>query len=307
MKRAILFQILLFILPATLALADSPIQFQLSNTIGMPAFDMIGLSTDGTNLLVLNNSTPDMVDEVTTSGSLIRSFNTPSNFNMGIAYNGTSVIFANGTNISGYFLRTMNPTTGATSGPLSSELGTFTSSLLFNGTELFMGAEAQGTSGTLSIPLTEFNPSTFAITGTTTLTVNTGSTITATTVLSLGYYQGDYFVGLQGIPELYQFDSNGNVIAETSIPADNDGIAFINNNLYVAVRGAKTIYEYEQVPEPSTWIMIAAGSISLLMFRSRKSLISFHLRAAVYFTSRSSTSKMSTEFGGMAPWTPFSP
>lgn len=222
-------------------------EYRLAETIDMSGYDMLNIGSDGTNLLILDNDSPDRVKVVDTSGILISSFNTPSNFNSGVTFNGSKIIFANGTSASSKYLREMDPVSGSTSGYLGPNLGSVMG-LGFDGANILVSYYANGSNGILTSDITLIDAVTYTNVGTLSVTVNTGTGISATPTYGVAWHSDNLFIALQGVDKVYQFDSMLNLIEEIPILTEwPRGIAFIDDDLFVADRGAQKIYRYEPV------------------------------------------------------------
>ncbi len=224
------------------ALATS---YRLVETIDMTGYDILNIGTDGSNLLILNNGSPDSVKIVDLSGSLVNSFNTPSKFNSGITLNGSMIVFANGSDASNKYLREMDPSNGTFSGPLSPNMGSVMG-LGYDGTHILVSYYANGSNGILTTIITKVHAINYTIDGTISVTVDTGTSISATPTYGVAWHNDNLFISFQAVDKVYQFDANLNLIEEIPIITEwPRGITFIKEDLFVADRGAQKIYRYE--------------------------------------------------------------
>ncbi len=247
MKRAFLIVAILVFSPLIYdsdALATS---YTLKETIDMTGYDILNIGSDGTNLLVLNNASPDTIEIVDLTGTNLNGFNTPSNFNSGVTFNGSMIVFANGTSASHKYLREMNPSNGSTSGYLSSDLGSVMG-LGFDGSNILVSYYASGANGVLTSVITQIDAITYQVAGTLSVTVDTGTNISATPTYGVAWHNDNLFVAFQAVDKVYQFDSDLDLIEEIPIITEwPRGITFIGDDLFVADRGAQKIYRYEPV------------------------------------------------------------
>jgi hypothetical protein len=235
--------------------------YTLVETIPLSGVDILNLSTDGTNLLILNNG--DVTDSVavfTTTGSFLSEFPAESRFCSGITSDGTSYIFTRGAE--GFFR--MDPASGQVTGPFGqpgSALG-----LSFDGTHILTSEYATGDNGILIERIYLFDPLDFNNVGSFTLTADTGASFDATPVYGVARHDGEILLNYQGLNRLLRFNAGGNVVGTINVTDGVVGISFVGQNLFVADRGTQAVYRYVVVPEPTSFLI---STLSLLVFALR--------------------------------------
>jgi hypothetical protein len=224
-----------------------------SKTISLPGSDILNIGSDGTNLLVLNNGYPtDTLRVYSPSGTLLNEFPTGSLFTTGIAWDGTSYIFAAGQEAAYLHFYKM-----ATNGAITSAPGPFYGpfcGLGFDGTNILM----TGGAGDSITTIQELSPTTYNVVGSITVDAGLGPGANST-VYGVATHSGGLFVSYDSIYKAFVFDSGGNVVQQISDSYVDRGLAFVGNNLYLGDRNNDQVYVYVPLPEPSALVMLLLG------------------------------------------------
>jgi hypothetical protein len=241
--------------------------WSLVSTIDMTGYDILNIASDQSHLFILNNNVsngPDAIKVVDLQGNFLRSFDTPSAFSIGITYDGTKIVFGSGPDADHTYLRTMDALTGATSVPLSSNLRHL-NGLGCDSTNLLASYAASGSWGVLTSAIDVLDSSTYNLIRTLSVTYDTGTTIGWTPSYGVARHDGDLFLAISGVNEIYRFDHD--LILSERIPVLShwsNGLTFVGNDLFVAERGAHKIYRYSPLPEPSTLALTNLAVVGLL-------------------------------------------
>ena len=70
--------------------------YQYSETIYVNGYDIIGMASDGSSLIMFYNDSPDKIGIFDLTGQLINSFDAIGAFSSGIAFNGSEIVFSGG-------------------------------------------------------------------------------------------------------------------------------------------------------------------------------------------------------------------
>jgi len=245
--------------------------FTLTNTISLPGVDIKNIASDGTHLLVLGNVYQnDPIGIYTTSGQLLQTYQTGLALGA-LAWTGSNVVALEAGANPDLVYRISLPT-GPSSGPFGVGPFFYPSGLGFDGSDLLFADNAQGTAGVLTITLHQVNPVNFATVGTQSFVIDTGTNISGTPLYDFAEHNGNLFLGLQGVNNVYEF-SNGSLVQSILIPTSFGprGIAFVGNDLFVADRSSANIYELSPTvgaPEPGTYGLALLGGFALAALRS---------------------------------------
>ena len=244
--------------------------FVLTNTISLPTVDIKNIASNGVNLLVLGNVfLNDPILTYSPSGQLLSTYQTGLGLGA-IAWTGSeATVLPGASDDVAYQIQLPN---GPNSGPIGIGPFSFPNGLGFDGTNLLVADTATGLAGVLTITLHELNPVTDATVGNESLVINTGTGITGTPVYDFAVHNGDLFIGVQGVNDVYEFSTGGSLLQTIPIPTTFGprGIAFVGNNMFVADRSTSTIYELSDAPEPSALWLVASGILVLAAMRSAK-------------------------------------
>jgi hypothetical protein len=266
------------------------IAYELKQTIPL-GIDPLSLGTDGTNLLVIKPvplSGPDSSNLLVynTSGTLLNEFPTgPVPPFLGraksVTADGTSYIIDRGTTESNrQFLRMAAD--GTITGPFGPIAGS-PESLGFDGTRIMVSYQAvrpaPSPAFVLETTIYLYDPVTYALAGTRTVTVNTagntGINIGSTPVRGVAMHNGDLFVLYEGINSIYRFDPAGNAVQWIGVPGSTSGISFVGDDLFVSSRSPLAIYRYGEIPEPATILLalLATGGMFLIANRAGRGFL----------------------------------
>lgn len=225
-------------------------EWQLVEKIQLSNVDILDITSDGTNFIVLSNG--DMTDSVSvhsTSGEFIKFFYTWTRYTSGIAWNGRKAVFSSGSSSDSKQLYEMELRMGGISGPYTEPLGTVLG-LGCDGIKIFV-TEGGGdwyfldafTYSYLGTPQ-YFNPEAGSFVP---LSWWTGPT-----------YGPDFYDGNLYIASTYedikayslQSFNQAELVDEIQIDVDwPQGITFMGDDLYIAERHSSLVYHYEFQPK----------------------------------------------------------
>lgn len=220
------------------------------------------LASDGFNLILLYSDWPtDTVGMMDLKGNIIRTFDTPSPFNCGIAFDGKNILFTGGQNRYSGFLYAMSPSDGSISGPLTQIVwpGHEESQpyLAFDGGNILASGPAAGIVGGITIPITRLNALDYGQSESVSVTIDAGPPYNGSSVSRsiITWSNGSLYaaLGIAGLGKIYRFDSNLNFIGEISISkiGESHGIGavtFLRDSLFVLNRSTGEVYQYIAVP-----------------------------------------------------------
>jgi hypothetical protein len=265
-KAAIFAAVILLMLPAVSVAS----LFTLTNTISLAGVDIANIASDGTHLLVLGNvHQNDPIGIYTPSGQLLQTYQTGLGLSA-LAWTGSNLVALQG--VSNDLVYRISLPSGPNSGPFG--VGPFVApnGLGFDGSDLLFADTAFGTAGVLTVTLHEVDPANFATLGSQSVVINTGTTITGTPVYDVAVHNGDLFLGLGGVNNVYEF-SSGNLVQTIPVPTSSGpgGIAFVGNDMFVADRPNSNIYELSPaIPEPGTYGLALLGGLAFVVLHAIK-------------------------------------
>ncbi len=225
--------------------------WQLMETIPLNGVDILEIGSDGTNIIVLSNTSGgDRVWVFDPAGNpIVTNLQTGSAFTSGITWNGSSAVFARGSTAGSKRLYEMDLEAGSVTGPFTPVLSPTPMGLGFNGSQIAVAPYANGSGGVLTCEIRLFNAVTYADEGMLSVTFDTGTGISGTPTYGVAWHNGDLFLSLQAVDRVFRFDANLDLIEEIPIATEwPRGIAFVGGDLYVADRGAGVLYHYVNCP-----------------------------------------------------------
>jgi hypothetical protein len=266
----------LLMLVCKMALAG-PVSYSLINTIQLPSVDIKSFSTTDSTLIVGGDEyLNDPVYVLSSSGQLITSYNT-GQVVFSSAWDGSTLGLWDG-----YYLHT-NYGLGIIGSYVYPDY--FTTVGFHDGAWTASGV-ASGNSGTLTVVLNKFDNNTFASIGTESYAIQTSTAITSTPVYGIADHNGDLFLGLQGLNQLYEF-SGSTLVQTIPIPTSFGprGIGFIGADLFVADPSNSSVYELAptSTPEPSTGAYL--GFVTTFLFLAKGRHLSGALRRRIHHVS----------------------
>jgi hypothetical protein len=266
-KAAIFAAVILLMLPAVSVAS----LFTLTNTISLPGVDIKNIASDGTHLLVLGNvHQNDPIGIYTISGQLLQTYQTGLGLGA-LAWTGSNLVALQG--VSNDLVYRISLPSGPNSGPFG--VGPFVApnGLGFDGSALLFADTALGTAGVLTVTIHEVDPANFATLGSQSVVINTGTTITGTPVDDVAVHNGDLFLGLEGVNNVYEF-SGGTLVQTIAIPTSFGprGIAFVGNDMFVVDReNNSNILELSPAtPEPGTYGLAVLGGLAFAILHAIK-------------------------------------
>ncbi|HVM59839.1 MAG TPA: PEP-CTERM sorting domain-containing protein [Verrucomicrobiae bacterium] len=257
--------------------------FSFAETIDMSGLDMMGMTTDETNLFVLNNvlGQPDQLLVCGTDGVVRKSFSSPSMITTGLAFsNGRLVLAAGQSGNDGLY--GLDVASGSLQGPFSTPVSSPFGGVLSMGKtddRVLVLATPNGFDGGQDKVLfvwSTYDPASLQSNGTFRLTL---PTINGDVGIpeSVEMYNGKLYVAMDFAgdesDQLYQVDTNGNVLDDLALPQSGDvsGFAFVGSSLFVAERSTESILRYDAIPEPASWSLVMLGAAIAFGLRRRSS------------------------------------
>jgi WD40 repeat protein len=256
----------LILIWSSIASADNYLGWHLVDTIALNGenMDILNITTDGQNLIVLSNGQNGNNDEIVQfnlSGERIgNTYSTETGYTSAITWNGQKLVIAKGSAANTNKLYEMDLRTGQISDAFTGSLG-FVTGLGFNGNDILVngsgGCSFYNSSYSYNGTPLYYNAQAGQYVG---LTWNVGP------AYDMDYHNGDLYIhsAIYGFQVFHLTDnSHAELLGamNTYIPNPR-GIAFIGNDMYIGDRGKNVIYHYE-VPEPATILLFTLGGMIL--------------------------------------------
>lgn len=257
--------VLTFFVNSSIARGDLVLQ----KTFTIPNIDLVYLSSHQSNLMALHNGGTTAVDEIRiydTDTNLLSSFSTRSRYINAVTSIGNKYVFTGRTSMSSSDYLFEMDFSGYINGPVSQIsrkrcLGFDGTNLLTNYGSFWPGEPAPV--GVLSSTVSVVNVQDYTVVDSIDFDIDTGTSVTGTSLHGIEKYNETWFVIIFGINKLFQLDNSWNVIDTTQLSEGTwpNGMTIIGDDLFVAERNG-TVYQYA-VPEPTTILLLGFGSLIL--------------------------------------------
>lgn len=244
--RALIIGIL--VLPAN-GIASS---FQYVNTI-LPGIPRGDFGSYGDNIIFIRDAFPDNIVVIDLAGNEAVNFVTNGAFTAGVVFNSSrSKILYSGDNSYSGQIYEIDPLTGLNSGSVA-QAGYVQPYLAYDGSSILASGAASGANGVLTVPIKKIDALTYNDLGTISVTVNTGTSASGVGRSIIASDNSFLYVsfGMGGFQDVYEFDSNLNLVQTIKITQITTGqaiggLVFLNNDLYVFNSSTNELYHYSR-------------------------------------------------------------